>query len=585
MVAQFNRLAMPVEQVTPRPVELGVAQTDFKRFQVISFAWPHVERLQFEHNTPRLFTKSFRTEPVLKAVKSDCKEDPPVPFIRTLRMSVSAITLMTLATPSWAHSPDLVLEGLNPDELGEVSFETSCNEEAQPLFETGLLLLHHMMYRQSAHAFETAAEADAQCAMAQWGIAMTKFHPLWPGGPTPEETRDGLAAIERLLEMSPGSPREAAYIDAVKAFYDADEATFRERLAAWAHKQRQLDEAFPDDLDAMAFDALAQMTVAPRGPDAVPELSDAGARMDALRQKAPLHPAGYHYAIHAYDHPALADRALETARGYDKIAPEVPHALHMPSHIFTRLGLWEESAAWNARSAAAVLSQAGEDVIVDHYPHAIDYAVYAHLQAGDTAAAEALLIEMSEHLNLENTFGTAYAAAAAPSRIPLEQDDWAAAAQLPRDLLPTVKWERYPQAVAIRWFAIGLGAARSGDEATAREALDELGKIGAVLEERKIYYWLALLSAQTKSIEAWLAFAEGDAETAIMLMQEAADVEDRAGKAPVTPGHALPTRELLGDLLLAANDKAGATTAYEAALATSPNRRRSMLGLAKASGE
>lgn len=508
-----------------------------------------------------------------------------MPFIRTLRLSGSVLAMITLATPSGAHSPDMVLDGVNAADLGEVSFATSCTEEAQPLFETGLLLLHHMMYRQSARAFEKAAEADAQCAMAQWGIAMTKFHPLWPGGPTPEETKAGLAAVERLSSMTRGTPREAAYIEAVRAFYDAEEATFRERLAAWAGKQRQIDEAYPDDLDASAFDALAQMTMAPRGPAAVDELSDAGARMDALRAKAPLHPAGYHYAIHAYDHPALADRALETARAYDKIAPEVPHALHMPSHIFTRLGLWEESASWNARSAAAVLAQAGDNVIADHYPHAIDYAVYAHLQSGDAEAAQALLAELREHPNLEDTFGTAYAAAAAPARIPLEQGDWTAAARLPRDLPAAVSWERYPQAVAIRWFAIGLGAARSGDAATAREALAELASLGARMEERQLGYWLALHIAQTKGIEAWLAFAEGDADTAVTLMREAADTEDRAGKAPVTPGHVLPARELLGDLLLAVGDHTGATEAYQSALDLSPNRRRSLLGLATASGE
>ena len=368
-----------------------------------------------------------------------------MPLIRNSRVSVSAVALMLLPLPALAHSLDGALRGVNPSELGHVEFATSCNEGAQPAFETGLLLLHHMMYRQSASAFEAASEVDPDCAMAQWGIAMTKFHPLWPGGPTPEETEAGRAAIARLAEMSRGTPREAVYIEAVQAFYAGEDKTFRERLAAWAAKQRQIDEAFPDDLEAAAFDALAQLTMAPRGPEAVPELSEAGARMDALRAQAPMHPAGYHYAIHAYDHPALADRAAEIARGYDTIAPEVPHALHMPSHIFTRLGLWEESAAWNARSAAAVLAQSKEgDVIADHYPHAIDYAVYAHLQAGDTTAAEALLTEVHAHPNLENTFGSAYADAATAARVPLEQDKLGAISASSCDPLVCQRHRRCP---------------------------------------------------------------------------------------------------------------------------------------------
>ena len=286
--------------------------------------------------------------------------------------------------------------------------------------------------------------------------------------------------------------------------------------------------------------------------------------------------------LRIHDHPALAGRGLEVARGYLAIAPEVPHALHMPTHIFTRLGLWEESAALNKRSADAVLDQVGADVVVDHYPHAVDYGVYAHLQLGQVDQARAILEDMEGVANLEDIFGTAYAAAAAPARMALEQDDWAAAAGLPRTLHPAVSWELYPQAVAIRWFAIGIGAARSGDPSTAREALAELANIRSILQDRNLDYWIVLLDAQTKAIEAWLAFESRDEDTAIQLMREAAEAEDRVGKAPVTPGHVLPARELLGDLLLAIGDASGAAEAYQTALQESPNRRRSLSGLKKA---
>ncbi|PWJ09935.1 hypothetical protein [Jannaschia seohaensis] len=490
---------------------------------------------------------------------------------------IASLLLCGVAGSALAQTTD-------PADLGEVSFETSCSE-AGAAFERGLLLLHHMMYRQSATAFHEAAAADPDCAMAEWGIAMTKFHPLWPGGPTPEETVAGRAAADRLAGMDAGSDREAAYIGAVLAFYEGEDTPYRERLANWAAKQRAIADAHPDDPDAQAFASLAQLTAAPRGAEAVPDLIEAGERMDALREDAPGHPGAYHYAIHAYDHPALADRGLEVARAYLTIAPDVPHALHMPSHIFTRLGLWEESIDLNKRSAQAVLRQSGGDVIVDHYPHAIDYAVYAHLQLGQVEAAREILAAMEAYVNLEDIFGTAYAAAAAPSRIPLEEGDWATAARLPSVLHPAVTWERYPQAVAIRWFAKGLGAARSGDVAAAEDALGELAKIGKVLEERNAGYWLALLDAQRKGIEAWIAFDAGDREAATALMREAADIEDRVGKAPVTPGHVLPARELLGDLLAEIGDTGAAVEAYEAVLRMSPNRRRSLEGLGRLAGQ
>lgn len=485
--------------------------------------------------------------------------------------SGSLFVLAAMAAPSLASA--------DTSKLGDVTLEISCSADAKPSFETGLLLLHHMMYRDAAVAFNEAATTDPGCAMAQWGIAMTKFHPLWPGGPTSEETADGRAAAAKLENMNAGTPLEESLIQAARAFYEGEGASYRDRLVAWAAAQQEVEAQFPEHDEAIAFGALAQLTVAPRGPAAVPDLIEAGGRMDALRARSPLHPAGYHYAIHAYDHPALAERGLEPARSYLDIAPQNPHALHMPTHIFTRLGLADEAAELNRQSAAAVIAQTGPDVLSGHYIHALDYAIYAELQKGNVAEAERLLAELEGHSNHENVFGTAYAAAAAPSRLPLEQDDWQGAAALPEQMHPAVSWERYPQAVAIRWFAIGIGAARSGDAQTAQNALSQLSALRTVMEERQATYWLALLNAQTNGIEAWLAFANGDIPSAIALMSEAADIEDKVGKAPVTPGHVLPARELLGDLLLAAGDNAGAKVAYLASLDTSPNRLRSLNGL------
>lgn len=500
-------------------------------------------------------------------------------------MTTKSIFLIATSVLAIFATPQAGFSGTAQKNLGEVKFETSCNIDAEAAFETGLLLLHHMMYSQSAKAFEKSAMTDPSCAMAQWGIAMSKFHPLWPGGPTPEETAAGRAAAAQLAGMARGSQREAAFIEAALAFYMGDDVPYRARLANWAKAQRSVFDTYPDDNDAQAFASLAQMTVAPKGPDAVQDLIEAGARTDALRAKAPLHPGAYHYAIHAYDHPALADRGLAVARGYVAIAPEVPHALHMPTHIFTRLGYWEDSVALNERSADAAIEQSVSDIVSNHYPHAVDYGVYAYLQLGQLEQANKMLAGLMESPKLENNFGTAYAVAAAPARIPLETDDWAAAARLPSQLHSSVSWERYPQGVAIRWFAIGIGAARSGETAIAQDALAELTKLGNVMKQRKMGYWLALLEAQTKGIEAWLAHAADDDESAISLMKQAADVEDKVGKAPVTPGHVLPARELLGDLLVAAGNQSDAIEAYEMALRNSPNRRRSLRGLAKARGQ
>ncbi|EPX83930.1 hypothetical protein [Salipiger mucosus] len=484
-------------------------------------------------------------------------------MLNTLLKTTAAAGVLTLAgAPGWAHTLDAMLEELDPATLGEVNFETSCNEQAQAAFQIGLLLLHHMMYRQSDSAFRAATEADPDCAMAQWGIAMTNFHPLWPGGPTPDEMAAGKAAVDMLSGMQIGTQREQAYVGAVKAFYSGEDLSFPVRLDAWAEKQRAVYDAYPDDIEAAAFDALAQLTVAPRGAEAVPELRDAGQRMDALRTEAPRHPGGYHYAIHAYDHPALAEMGLEVARAYDSIAPKVPHALHMPSHIFTRLGLWAESADWNARSAAAVLEQHEGETIVDHYPHAIDYSIYAHLQAGNVEAAMGLLEDLAAHLNLQDSFGSAYAMAAAPARLPLETGDWAAAAGLPTSMNPALTWERYPQAVGMRWFAVGIGAARSGDLNAARTALDELAGLREMMTERGMGYWVTLGDAQAGAIEAWVALAEGDEARARELMTTAAETEDAVGKAPVTPGHVLPARELLGDLLLELGEPDAAARAF-----------------------
>ncbi|WP_108858933.1 hypothetical protein [Ruegeria sp. Alg231-54] len=276
------------------------------------------------------------------------------------------------------------------------------------------------------------------------GYRDDQFHPIWPSGPPPEEPAAGRTAAAQLAEMDYGTPREAAFIKAVLAYYEGEDVSYRARLGAWAAEQLAVLDALPDDHDARAFASLAQLIVAPKGPDALPELIEAGERMDALRADAPNHPRANHYAIHAYDHPALAGPGLEVSRGCVSIVPGVPHALHMPTHIFTRLGLRDESIALNQRSGKAAIHQSVGEYVSNHCPHAVDYCVNTYLQLEQVDQAKEMLVRMEQQPNLENNFGTAHAAADAPARIPLEQDDWGAAAQLPRELHTAVSWNRYP---------------------------------------------------------------------------------------------------------------------------------------------
>lgn len=468
--------------------------------------------------------------------------------------------------------------------LGEIDFPTSCNPAAQDAVTEGTLLLHHMMYRMAEQRFETAAEADPACAMAQWGIAMSNFHPIWPGIQSPAEREAGLKAIERAASLEAGTALEQAYIAAAATFYDADLTTYPERKAAWAEAQRKIHADFPSNDDAAAFAALAMLASAPPGDRTFALQREAGMLLEGLNSRAPLHPGVLHYLIHAYDHPPLAEAALPYVQAYLELAPETPHALHMPSHIMTRLGRWEEAAELNRRSAAAVLAQPNIDgTVSNHYPHALDYLTYAQLQLGQFDAAAETVAELLGTADMEDAFGTAYAVVAAPARLALEQEDWEAAAALPDIPYEGLEWGRYPHALAIVAFSQGVGAARSGDAEGVEAALSRLAELNATMKERGMSYWVTLADAQSDAIKAWQAYEVGD-PAALSMMEAAAEIEDSVGKAPVTPSHVLPVREQLGDLQRLSGETGSAIESYQAALAISPNRRRSLTGIAEASG-
>lgn len=479
---------------------------------------------------------------------------------------VMTLDLMAAPAPATAQSA-----------LGEVDFTTTCSAAGQEAFNKGLTLLHHMMYIPAEAAFTGGTKADPECAMLNWGIAMSTFHPLWPGGPSEGEVERGNAAAERLRAGAGGSAVELALISSVLAYFNPDNGGYRPSIAAWAKAMEPVYETHSDNLDVAALYALGQLATSPRGEPTFARERAVGELLDGLHKTSPSHPGVIHYAIHAYDRPTLAERGLHYARIYADIAPEVPHALHMPAHIFVRMGLWEENNKWNARSAAAARSQPNNGVIAGHFSHAMDYQIYGHLQLGNFAKAEELLSDFLSVPNLQPNFGSAYALAASPVRVLLEQEKWAEAAAMSTSLHGAIAWEEFPQSMSMVWFGKGIGAARSGDLSQASAALAELATIHERLEDSKLGYWAALTEAQMLSIEAWREHAMGNSELAVQLQTRAADLEDKVGKSPVTPGHVLPARELLGDLLGELGDDTAAAQAYQQSLAHSKNRRRSMV--------
>ena len=492
-------------------------------------------------------------------------------------MQAWAIVLLLCINTSSAQTNKSAVETVPP--IGQVTFPVTCSSEARPRFERAVAMLHHMMYAQAEREFRSLAASDPDCAMAYWGIAMTLFHPLWPGEPTKVELQQGSDAIEKARALKPSTEREKAYITATSAYYNNwQQKSHRERVSTWDVAQRSVYPNYREDIDAAAFYALALLATAPKADKSYAHQKEAGALLENLYARYPEHPGVVHYLIHAYDNPELAGRAVDTARAYDKIAPDVPHALHMPTHIFTRLGIWSDSIDWNIRSANAALKYPVNNYISHHYLHALDYLIYAYLQSAEDVKANEVLNQMYERDNYQQTFVTGYALAALPARYTLERRKWEDAAKLEIPTRDTFPWEDYPEVEAIIHYARGLGAARSGNVTTAHEALSALNAIHKRLINTGQQYWGILVDAQRKTVAAWIDYSEGNNDSALVKMREAADLEDSVDKNPVTPGSVLPAWELLGEMLLLSGDPEGALVAYEASLSISPYRFNSLYG-------
>jgi tetratricopeptide (TPR) repeat protein len=467
----------------------------------------------------------------------------------------------------------------DPEKLGRVNFAVSCNAAAQEKFNRAVALLHSFWYEAAEKEFASVAEKDPACAMAWWGAAMSRWQPLWTP-PGAEALKAGAAAVEKAETIGAKTDRERAYIAAIGAFYrDSAAQDHRTRALAYEKAMEQLVARFPDDSEAALFYSLALQGAAaasPPDPSFARQIK-AGAIADKVFAAHPDHPGAAHYTIHAYDYPPLAERGLSAARRYAKIAPDSPHALHMPSHIFTRLGYWNESISSNRDSAAAARKHGslGDEL------HALDYLVYAHLQLGQDRKAREVMAQAPRSAGSGGSiyFAGLYALASMPARYALERRAWreAAALELPKDVFPGGRqsWTE----ISLH-FAKGLGAARSGDLATARAAVEKLAAIRDSIAG--VNYWPSAAEAHRLTVAAWVARAEGKNEEALALMRNAADLEDRIDKHPVTPGYVMPARELLGDLLVELNQPEKALAEYEAALRSSPGRFTTTYGAGRA---
>jgi hypothetical protein len=470
------------------------------------------------------------------------------------------------------------------EKLGKVHFPISCASPVQADFERAVALLHSFWYEESVKAFTAITTTDPSCAMGYWGIAMSVYYPLWQP-PSAAMLQKGSAALDRTGGLT-ATPREKDYIAAIQTYYrDHDKLDHRTRAAAYEKAMEQLYRRYPEDREAAVFYALAlNATAAPTDKTYANQLK-AGAILEKVFAEQPQHPGVAHYIIHSYDYPPLASRGLVAARGYAKTAPSVPHAQHMPSHIFTRLGLWQESIDSNRASAnagKAYYAQLGKDTVWDQTLHALDYVVYAHLQVGQDRQARAVLEELSTMQKSEpESFVAAYAYAAIPARVALEQRRWSEAAGLSPASKP-FPWDRFAWAEGITAFARAIGAARSGDAAKARAEVQKLDGYRTALVAAKQTYWAEQVNIQQHAAAAWAARAEGKNDEALKLMRAAADLEDATEKHPVTPAPVVPARELLGELLLDLNQPAQALVEFEASATREPNRFNGLFGAARA---
>ena len=468
--------------------------------------------------------------------------------------------------------------GHDKDVLGTVSFPVSCKPEAQTRFNTAAALLYSFHWSRVEAALDDVLGADPDCAMVYWARAVASFDNPLGSRPGPKREKQGWAAVEKARQMTLKTQRERDYVEAVEAFFkDHDKVAYEDRALAYERAMERLHARYPDDAEAAVLYAFWLQVTADRNDQTYSRQLRSAAILEKVFAAQPHHPGAAHFLIHAYDFPAIASRGLDAAKRYAAIAPAAPHALHMPSHIFSRAGYWRDSIEANARSRS--VSKLDAEVY-----HALDYMAYAELQLARDAEGQKLLdFIASAPKPQQQARQVAYASAAMPARFALERGDWAAAARL--ELHPAradFNWANFPEAEAVNAFARGIGAARSGSPEAARKELERLAKLREAMVAQKKGYWADQLDVQAAAVSAWIARAEGRTDDALKGLRAAADHEDRTEKHIMMPGWVLPVREMLGELLIELGEPALALAAFEQSQRTDPNRFRNLYGAARA---
>ena len=488
-------------------------------------------------------------------------------------MNKTSLAVTAIAVTGVSLALSVALGQTDDNKLGKVHFETSCKPEAQKLFDRGMLYQHSFWYRASQKTFEDVLKADPECAMAYWGIALSL---LWNPhtAPPAKNLAEGSAALAKAQGMGAKTVRERDYIAALSAMYaDFDKVDHRTRLLAYAKAMEELAARYPNDDEAQINYAIVLNTSASPADKTYANQLKGAAILEPIAKRQPQHPGVAHYLIHLYDYPPIADKGIEAARRYAKIAPDAPHALHMPSHIFTRVGYWQESIDSNVASGR-VAKEAGD---LQDQLHAMDYLVYTYLQLGQDKKAKDVVDAMNTVTGLNETYlACPYARAISPARYAVERGDWKAAAAL--ELHPSP----LPQVQAITYFARAVGAARSGDPSSARAEVAKLAEMHDKLVQAKDAYWAEQVDIQRQIAAAWVLYAEGKRNEALSAMSAAADAEDKTEKHPVTPGVPKPAREFYAGMLLESGMAKEALAAFEATLKKEPNRLDAYVGAAKA---
>ncbi len=487
----------------------------------------------------------------------------------------SALCFIPLALSQEEHHHDI-----SEEEVGSVHFLTSCQPDLAGNFNRSVALLHSFQYEQARQAFTEISERAPQCAMAQWGMAMSHYHGMWDNG----DTAAGRVALNHAKQIAAGNakttPRENAYIDALAEIYREDGKDAYAHSQAFEQKMGALQAAYPQDDEAAIFHALTLGITAPKTDKTFANQRKCGEILEPIFARQPHHPGIAHYIIHCYDNPVLAEQGLGAARMYAKIAPASAHANHMPSHLFTRVGSWDESISSNLKSAelaaaAEVNSKNGE--ARDQRLHALDYLEYAELQSGRVSKAKAVLDEMNALPPVSGqTLTGNYGSSAIPARYAIELGNWAQAAQL------RVAEDSVPWAQAITWTAIGVGSARSKNLERAVQAEQKLAALRDSIAKQNNTYWSNQVEVERSEVAAWIAEQNGKPEDALKLARSAAELEESMDKAAVTPGAVTPAREMLAELLLIEHRSKESLVEYQAVLKIAPNRFNALYGAARA---